>query len=148
MALYIPGSDFTRGMWCGFSRSPQILLENRADAATAPWHRNLIRILTVCVSGRGEEFKALMYGYMPNERLERWLHQDTRTLTLVQWLNIAVDVASALDYLHSDCEAPIAHCDLKPSNILLDDDMVARVDDFGLARFSVLPTRVGKLAAL
>ncbi|VAH04008.1 unnamed protein product [Triticum turgidum subsp. durum] len=107
------------------------------DALRHARHRNLIRILTVCASvdGRGEEFKALVYGYMPNGSLERWLHHETRTLTLVQRLNIAVDVASALDYLHSDCEAPIAHCDLRPSNVLLDDDMVARVGDFGLARF-------------
>ncbi|XP_037479879.1 probable LRR receptor-like serine/threonine-protein kinase At3g47570 [Triticum dicoccoides] len=100
-------------------------------------HRDLVRILTVCASvdGRGDEFKALVYGHMPNGSLERWLHQEPRTLTLVQRLNIAVDVASALDYLHTNCEAPIAHCDLKPSNVLLDDDMVARVGDFGLARF-------------
>ncbi|KAM0889788.1 hypothetical protein ACQ4PT_027481 [Festuca glaucescens] len=57
------------------------------------------------------------------------------TLTLLQRLNAAVDVASALDYLHNDCEVPIAHCDLKLSNVLLDGDMVARVGDFGLARF-------------
>ena len=49
-------------------------------------------------------------------------------------MNIAIDVASALLYLHHHCQTPIIHCDLKPSNILLDDDLIAHVSDFGLAR--------------
>lgn len=56
-------------------------------------------------------------------------------MSFIQRLNIAIDVANALDYLHNHCETPIVHCDLKPSNVLLDDDMVAHVGDFGLARF-------------
>uniref|UniRef100_A0A7N2LF56 non-specific serine/threonine protein kinase n=1 Tax=Quercus lobata TaxID=97700 RepID=A0A7N2LF56_QUELO len=48
--------------------------------------------------------------------------------------NIAIDVVNALDYLHHNCHTTIVHCDLKPSNILLDDEMVAHVSDFGLAK--------------
>jgi len=46
-----------------------------------------------------------------------------------------MDVASALDYLHNHCVPPVIHCDLKPSNVLLDDVMCARLADFGLAKF-------------
>ncbi|XP_057998009.1 putative receptor-like protein kinase At3g47110 [Hevea brasiliensis] len=60
---------------------------------------------------------------------------NSRTLNLLQRLHIAIDVASALNYLHDHCEVPIIHCDLKPSNILLDSGMTAHVGDFGLARF-------------
>jgi serine/threonine protein kinase len=49
-------------------------------------------------------------------------------------LNIAVDIADALDYLHIHCQPPVVHCDLKPSNILLTQDMGACVGDFGIAK--------------
>ncbi|XP_021720409.1 probable LRR receptor-like serine/threonine-protein kinase At3g47570 [Chenopodium quinoa] len=97
-------------------------------------HRNLLKIVTVCSSN---DFKALVYVFMKNGSLHQWIHTDPnlRTLSLLQRVKIAIDVASALDYLHNACDEPIIHCDLKPSNILLDDDMVAHVGDFGLARF-------------
>ncbi|KAM7462645.1 hypothetical protein LguiA_030766 [Lonicera macranthoides] len=56
-------------------------------------------------------------------------------INLHQRINIAMDVACALEYLHYQCEKPIVHCDLKPSNIQLDRDMVAHVGDFELAKF-------------
>lgn len=60
--------------------------------------------------------------------------QEFRSLTMIQRLNIAIDVASALEYLHSHCDSIIIHGDLKPSNVLLDDEMTAHVGDFGLAK--------------
>ncbi|GAY62870.1 hypothetical protein CUMW_221220 [Citrus unshiu] len=56
---------------------------------------------------------------------------------LAQRLNIAIDVASALDYLHNHYDTPIARCDLKPSNELFDEDMIAHVGGFGLANSSL-----------
>ncbi|CAJ2646909.1 unnamed protein product [Trifolium pratense] len=105
-------------------------------------HRNLVKILTCCSSTdyKGQEFKALVFEYMSNGSLEQWLHPgivnagNQRILDLNQRLNIIVDIASVLHYLHRECEQLVIHCDLKPSNVLLDDDMVARVSDFGIAR--------------
>ncbi|XBI01564.1 hypothetical protein VPH35_130310 [Triticum aestivum] len=95
-------------------------------------HRNLVKIITSCssVDSTREDFKALVFQYMPNGNLE-----IRNILTLSQRINISLDVAFALDYLHNHCAPPLIHCDLKPSNILLDNDMVAYVTDFGLARF-------------
>lgn len=110
-------------------------------------HRNLVKIISACssVDFRGNSFKALVYEFMANGSLERWLHtypesnrengERPKSLNFLQRLNIAIDVASALDYLHHHCHSPIVHCDLKPSNVLLDENMVAHVGDFGLARF-------------
>ncbi|CAK9173571.1 unnamed protein product [Ilex paraguariensis] len=112
-------------------------------------HKNLVKIITACTSVdfQGNDFKALVYEFMPNGNLESWLHssleatnrQDQfRGLNLLQRVNIWIDVACALDYLHNCCEDSIFHCDLTPSNILLDCDMIAHVGDFGLARLRPL----------
>jgi hypothetical protein len=105
-------------------------------------HRNLVKILTSCSSTdfKGQEFKALVFEYMKNGNLESWLHPSKEiagpqnALNLAQRLSIIIDVASAFHYLHHECEQPVIHCDLKPSNVLLDDSMVAHVSDFGIAK--------------
>ncbi|CAL8088095.1 unnamed protein product [Prunus armeniaca] len=107
-------------------------------------HRNLLKIITACssIDNQGNDFKSLVFEFMANGSLDSWLHprddeqpQQSKRLSLIQRLNIATDIASALDYLHHSCETTIVHCDLKPSNVLLGEDMVAYVGDFGLARF-------------
>ncbi|KAK4753053.1 hypothetical protein SAY87_021851 [Trapa incisa] len=106
-------------------------------------HRNLLKIITVCTSVdfEGNEFKALVYEFMKKGSLDQWLHPliptnnvARKALSFLQRVNIAIDVASALEYLHHHCGAMVIHCDLKPSNVLLDDDMNGHVGDFGLAR--------------
>ncbi|PPD96432.1 hypothetical protein GOBAR_DD06552 [Gossypium barbadense] len=94
-------------------------------------HRNLVKIISYCSCS---DFKALVLEFMPNGNLEKWLYSDHYSLDILQRINILIDVASALEYLHSGHPSTIIHCDLKPSNILLDDDMVAHVGDFGIAK--------------
>ncbi|CAO2837957.1 unnamed protein product [Amaranthus hypochondriacus] len=112
-------------------------------------HRNLVKILTTCssIDHQGNDFKALVFEFMVNGSLEDWLYSTSTNicfdetseppmkLDLLQRLDIAIDVASGLEYLHYQCGSSIVHCDLKPSNILLDGDLVGHVGDFGLAKF-------------
>ncbi|KAG2586963.1 hypothetical protein PVAP13_5NG087681 [Panicum virgatum] len=115
-----------------------------AECEALRWvrHRCLIKIITCCssINKHGQDFKALVFEFMPNGSLHSWLHKESdmpslnNTLSLAQRLDIAVDIIDALDYLHNHCQPPIVHCDLKPSNILLADDMSVRVGDFGISR--------------
>ncbi|KAL7241997.1 hypothetical protein ACSBR1_014555 [Camellia fascicularis] len=94
-------------------------------------HRNLTKVISSCSN---LDFKALVLEYMPNGSLEKWLYSYNYFLDILQRLDIMIDVACALEYLHHDYSMPLVHCALKPSNILLDDDMVAHVSDFGIAK--------------
>jgi LRR receptor-like serine/threonine-protein kinase FLS2 len=94
-------------------------------------HRNLLKIISTCSN---MDFKAFVMEYMPNGNLERWLYSQDHCLSILQRLNIMINVASALEYLHYGYSIPIVHCDLKPNNILLDEDLVAHVVDFGIAK--------------
>ncbi|XP_012855512.1 PREDICTED: probable LRR receptor-like serine/threonine-protein kinase At3g47570, partial [Erythranthe guttata] len=94
-------------------------------------HRNLTKVISSCSN---EDFKALVLEYMPNGNLEKWLYSHNYCLDLMQRLNIMIDAACALEYLHHGYSTLIVHCDLKPSNVLLDEEMVAHVSDFGIAK--------------
>ncbi|KAJ0989841.1 hypothetical protein J5N97_008197 [Dioscorea zingiberensis] len=124
--LQFQSSDFTKT----FNRECQILKRIR--------HRNLIRIITTCSL---PDFKALVLPFMANGNLESHLHpqgqhSSFKFLSFVERVNICCDVAEAMAYLHHHAPVQVIHCDLKPSNILLNDDMMALVSDFGIARLA------------
>ena len=97
-------------------------------------HMNIVKLLG-CFSNNEETL--LLYEYMPNGSLDEILHGKKEENMLTEWMTrytIAVGVAQGLCYLHHDCFPPIVHRDVKPSNILLDSDMTARVADFEVAK--------------
>ncbi|GAB2231871.1 hypothetical protein Drorol1_Dr00010888 [Drosera rotundifolia] len=115
------------------------------EALTRIRHRNLVKIISACssIDFKGNDFKALIYEFISNGSLDQWLYPGEGTgeqnrkfqeFGLLHRVNVAFDMASVLDYLHNGCVTAVVHCDIKPSNILLDDDMVARLGDFGLSR--------------
>ncbi|KAA8535563.1 hypothetical protein F0562_030551 [Nyssa sinensis] len=94
-------------------------------------HRNLVKVISSCSN---PELRALVLQYMSNGSLEKWLYSHNYCLDLFQRVSIMFDVALALEYLHHGQSEVVVHCDLKPNNVLLDEDMVAHVGDFGIAK--------------
>ncbi|KAG7963681.1 hypothetical protein I3843_09G130500 [Carya illinoinensis] len=130
-ATFLDGKDFAikvlnlqiEGAFHSFDVECEVLSNIR--------HRNLVKIISACSN---IDFKAIVLEYMPNGNLETWLYSGDRSLSMLQRLNIMIDVATALEYLHFGYSKTIVHCDLKPNNILLDEEMVAHVADFGIAK--------------
>ncbi|KAI9076999.1 hypothetical protein K1719_041075 [Acacia pycnantha] len=94
-------------------------------------HHNLIKIISSCSN---DHFKSLIMEFMENGSLDRWLYSHSYYLDVLQRLNIMIDVALALEYLHHGSPTLVVHCDVKPSNVLLDKDMVAHLSDFGISK--------------
>ncbi|XP_023641140.1 probable receptor-like protein kinase At1g49730 isoform X3 [Capsella rubella] len=97
-------------------------------------HRHLVALKGFC-NKKNERF--LVYEYMANGSLKDHIHSTEKPpLSWETRMKIAIDVANALEYLHFYCDPPLCHRDIKSSNILLDENFVAKLADFGLAHAS------------
>ncbi|EMS49522.1 G-type lectin S-receptor-like serine/threonine-protein kinase SD2-5 [Triticum urartu] len=96
-------------------------------------HINLVRLIGFCAE---KSQRLLVYEYMPRGSLDRWIHYRHNNAPL-EWCTrcrIILDIAKGLCYLHEECRRKIAHLDIKPQNILLDEKFNAKVADFGLSK--------------
>ncbi|KAM0047208.1 putative protein kinase RLK-Pelle-SD-2b family [Helianthus debilis subsp. tardiflorus] len=96
-------------------------------------HVNLVRLRGFCTL-KSQRF--LVYDFMINGSLDRWIYHGVRE-HILEWecrKKFILDVAKGLTYLHEDCRQKIVHLDIKPQNILLDNDFNAKVSDFGLSK--------------
>ncbi|CAM6114289.1 unnamed protein product [Calypogeia fissa] len=106
---------------------------NEVDLLSPVHHRNLVSLIGYC---KEDIQHILIYVYFSNGTLRDHLYGD-KSSNRLDWstrLDIALHSAKGLDYLHTDCQPRIIHRDVKSSNILLDENMVAKVADFGISK--------------
>ncbi|CAN6564487.1 unnamed protein product [Malus baccata var. baccata] len=96
-------------------------------------HRNLASFIGYCDDANN---LALIYEYMANGNLKNYLSDAERSsqMTWEMRLHIAIDAAQGLEYLHHGCKPPIVHRDVKTANILLSENLEAKIADFGLSK--------------
>ncbi|KAF9593261.1 hypothetical protein IFM89_021017 [Coptis chinensis] len=104
-------------------------------------HVNVVSLLGFCAE---KTKRALVYEFMPNGSLERFIYheKESSTMPILGWeklYQIALGIARGLEYLHRGCNTRILHFDIKPHNILLDEDLCPKISDFGMAK--LCPTR-------
>ncbi|KAH0980824.1 hypothetical protein GBA52_008001 [Prunus armeniaca] len=109
-------------------------------------HVNVVRLIGFCVEGSK---RALVYDFMPNGSLDKYLfsQQGVISLNCEKMFEIALGVARGIEYLHRGCDMQILHFDIKPHNILLDENFLPKVSDFGLARLCPLDNSIVSLTA-
>jgi LRR receptor-like serine/threonine-protein kinase FLS2 len=96
-----------------------------------------MRIITSCSN---LHFRALVFNFMCNGILEKHLYptkydnNDVCELGMKTRLDISIDVSHVMEYLHHDSSMQVVHCDIKPSNVLLDENMFVHVTNFGIAK--------------
>ncbi|XP_042032488.1 LEAF RUST 10 DISEASE-RESISTANCE LOCUS RECEPTOR-LIKE PROTEIN KINASE-like 2.4 [Salvia splendens] len=109
---------------------------NEVASISRTSHVNIVALLGFCFEGSK---RALIYDFMPNGSLEKFIGDNASSYqeSVLGWdklFGIALGIARGLEYLHQGCNTRILHLDIKPQNILLDEDMNPRISDFGLAK--------------
>ena len=97
-------------------------------------HMNVVRLIGFCANGSKW---ALIYDFMPNGSLDKYIFLKRENSVYLSWgmlYKIALGIARGIEYLHRGCDMQILHFDIKPHNILLDEDFTPKVSDFGLAK--------------
>ncbi|GMP67756.1 hypothetical protein CsSME_00027637 [Camellia sinensis var. sinensis] len=96
-------------------------------------HVNVVQLIGFCADGSK---RALVYDFMPNGSLEKYIFSQEGNISLSckQMYEISLGVARGIEYLHRGCDMQILHFDIKPHNILLDENFTPKVSDFGLAK--------------
>ncbi|CAA3017975.1 rust resistance kinase Lr10-like [Olea europaea subsp. europaea] len=97
-------------------------------------HVNVVRLVGYCADGFT---RALVYEFLPNDSPQKFISSEKQRCKLgwEKLHQIAVDIAKGVEYLHQGCEQRILHFDIKPNNILLDDNLNPKISDFGIAKF-------------
>ncbi|KAM1809609.1 hypothetical protein ACFX1S_026681 [Malus domestica] len=106
--------------------------QTEAELLMRIYHRNLASFIGYCDDANN---LALIYEYMANGNLKNYLSDAERSsrMTWEMRLRIAIDAAQGLEYLHHGCKPPIVHRDVKTANILLSENLEAKIADFGLS---------------
>ncbi|KAJ8775031.1 hypothetical protein K2173_020035 [Erythroxylum novogranatense] len=96
-------------------------------------HVNVVKLIGFCVQGSK---RALVYEFMPNGSLDKYLFSPevTNSISIEKMYEISLGVARGIEYLHRGCAMQILHFDIKPHNILLDENFVPKISDFGIAK--------------
>ncbi|KAJ8774924.1 hypothetical protein K2173_019928 [Erythroxylum novogranatense] len=96
-------------------------------------HVNVVKLIGFCVQGSK---RALVYEFMPNGSLDKYLFSPevTNSISMEKMYEISLGVARGIEYLHRGCAMQILHFDIKPHNILLDENFAPKVSDFGIAK--------------
>ncbi|CAO2204922.1 unnamed protein product [Urochloa humidicola] len=94
-------------------------------------HVNVVRLVGFCSE---EMRRALVYEYMPRGSLDKYIFSSERSFSWDKLNEIALGIARGINYLHGGCDMQILHFDIKPHNIILDNNFTPKVADFGLAK--------------
>ncbi|RWW33053.1 hypothetical protein GW17_00002253 [Ensete ventricosum] len=95
-------------------------------------HINLVKLYGFCFD---RSIKALVYEYMENGSLDRFLFDENHRIPWGKLQEIALGTGKGIRYLHEECQQKIVHYDIKPANVLLTANFTPKVADFGLAKF-------------
>ncbi|XP_043720667.1 rust resistance kinase Lr10-like [Telopea speciosissima] len=111
-------------------------------------HINVVQLIGFCAAGSK---RALLYEFMPNGSLDKYIFAQDSKRNNLSWdklYEIAIGIARGIEYLHQGCDMRILHFDIKPHNILLDENFTPKVSDFGLAKLYPTDDSIVSVTAL